>query len=307
VLAGVSRSHLDLAGGGPRIALLDWGGDGPPALLHHANGFCAALWAPVAERLRPHFRVFAMDARGHGDSSKPRSREAYHWSHFGRDVEAVAAWLAERFGRVGLGLGHSFGGTAIALAAIADPALFDCIVLVDPIVVPSDAEARGRISQGSQLAEGARKRREVWESREEARAKWQGKETFAGFVPQAFDLYLAEALADRPDGRVELKCPGEVEAAIFEQGGSVDVMALAPRLETPTLVLWAARGNFPRSHFEALVARMPHGRLRDVDAGHLVPMQAPERVADEVLAFSARSAGPARSRRRSPRAATPRG
>jgi pimeloyl-ACP methyl ester carboxylesterase len=307
VLAGVSRSHLDLAGGGPRIALLDWGGDGPPALLHHANGFCAALWAPVAERLRPHFRVFAMDARGHGDSSKPRGREAYHWAHFGRDVEAVAAWLARRFGRVGLGLGHSFGGTAIALAAIADAALFDCIVLVDPIVVPSDPEARARIGRGPELAEGARRRREVWESREEARAKWQGKQTFADFRPEAFDLYLAHALADREDGRVELRCPAEVEATIFEGGGGVDVMALAPRLETPTLVLWATRGDFPRSHFEALVARMPRGRLRDADAGHFVPMQAPELVAAEALAFSARSEGPARSRRRSPRAATPRG
>jgi pimeloyl-ACP methyl ester carboxylesterase len=307
VLAGVSRSHLDLAGGGPRIALLDWGGDGPPALLHHANGFCAALWAPVAERLRPRFRVFAMDARGHGDSSKPRGREAYHWSNFGRDVGAVAALLARRVGPVALGLGHSFGGTALALAAIADPALFGCIVLVDPIVVPADAEARRRITRGPALAEGARKRREVWDSREQARAKWQGKETFASFRPEAFELYLSHALADREDGRVELKCPAEVEATIFEGGGGVDVMALAPRLETPALVLWATRGNFPRSHFEALVARMPRGELRDVDAGHFVPMEAPERVADEALAFSARSEDPARSRGRSPRAATPRG
>ena len=56
---------------GIEIALRDWGGDGPLALLHHANGFCAELWAQVAERLRGRFHLIALDARGHGASSKP--------------------------------------------------------------------------------------------------------------------------------------------------------------------------------------------------------------------------------------------
>jgi len=52
VLAQVSRRKIRLPESGIEIALLDWGGDGPIALLHHANGYCAAIWAPVAERVR---------------------------------------------------------------------------------------------------------------------------------------------------------------------------------------------------------------------------------------------------------------
>ncbi len=37
---------------GLRIAALDWGGDGPPLLLLHPNGFCAGLFDPLARRLR---------------------------------------------------------------------------------------------------------------------------------------------------------------------------------------------------------------------------------------------------------------
>jgi pimeloyl-ACP methyl ester carboxylesterase len=135
------------------------------------------------------------------------------------------------------------------------------------------------------LADGARQRRQVWESRAEARSKWAGKDMFAGWTRRALDLYLAEGLRDRSDGRVELKCSGEVEATIFESGSSVDVMAGAPRLQTPTLVLWARRGDFPRQHFEELAARMQRGRVGDADTGHFVPMEDPELVAREALAF----------------------
>ena len=134
----VQRRHVELSSG-LEIALLDWGGEGPLALLHHANGFCAGCWAAVAEGLRPRYRVIAMDARGHGDSSKPRGGESYRWEHFGRDAGEVAAALAalSGAGRVALGLGHSFGGTALLTAAAERPALFERLVLVDPIVPPA--------------------------------------------------------------------------------------------------------------------------------------------------------------------------
>lgn len=285
VLEGVRCERIPIPDAGIELALLDWGGSGPPALLHHANGFCAALWAPVAERLRGHFRVFALDARGHGDSSKPPPRpENYDWAHFGSDARAVAELLIRRHGPLALGLGHSFGGTALALAGIARPGLFQRLVLLDPIVVPADPAARLRASRGPSLAAGARRRRAVWESRAQARARWAGHDTFSGWEPAVLELYLAEGLRDRDDGRVELKCPREVEAAVFEDSTSVDLMQGAAKLDIPTLVVWASRGHFPRDHFERLAARMQRAEVRDAPTGHFVPMEDPDFVAALVLA-----------------------
>jgi pimeloyl-ACP methyl ester carboxylesterase len=285
VLDDVRRERIRLSNGAVEISLLDWGGEGPPALLHHANGFCAAVWGPVADRLRHRFRVFAMDARGHGGSSKPTDPAAYHWSNFGLDALGVAEVLSERHGPLALGLGHSFGGTALVLAAIERPALFERLVLLDPIILPSDPEMRARIGRGNSLAEGARRRRSIWESRSSVLDSWADRDTFAGWKRRALELYVGFGFAERPDGRVELCCPREAEAAIFDQNGSVDVMGLLPRLETPTLVLWARRGDFPREHFEQLAARMPRGLLREADTGHFVPMEAPAFVAEQVLDF----------------------
>ena len=113
VLSGVARRVIRLPESGVEIALLDWGGEGPPALLHHANGFCAALWGPVARHLRSRFRLIAMDARGHGDSPRPEGPGAFSWDLLAADLLGVGELLLAELGapRFALGLGHSFGGT----------------------------------------------------------------------------------------------------------------------------------------------------------------------------------------------------
>jgi pimeloyl-ACP methyl ester carboxylesterase len=289
------RRRLALPESGVEIALLDFGGEGPLALLHHANGFCAALWAPVAERLRQRFHVVAMDARGHGDSSKPEGAAHYAWPRFGEDAAAVAQrLLAEQGGgRVALGLGHSFGGTALLVAAAARPGLFGRLVAVDPVLfTPAGSDDDpGRPERSARLVEGALRRRHDFASRDEARARFAERELFRRWDPRALELYLAEGLRDRPDGRVELKCPGAVEAAIFASARDFDLWAVASRVALPALLLWARDGDFPRAVYEAYAARMPDARVRDVDAGHLVPMERPDLVADEALAFTAAERG----------------
>lgn len=297
MLRDVTRRRLPLRAG-VEIALLDWGGGGPLALLHHANGFCAAMWAPVAERLRDHFRVVAMDARGHGDSSKPRGPEHYAWARFAEDCGEVAATLAaEHGGEVALGLGHSFGGTSILVAAAQRPGLFARIVALDPVLLPPPGSALDpqRGERSNELVTRARKRRRVFDDRASARAFFAEKDLFRGSDPRALDLYVAEALADRPGGGVELKCPAEVEGAVFSRAGETDVWSIAPQVQTPTLVLWAKRGNFPRPAYEAFFGRMPHAVIHDVDTGHLVPMEQPDLVVDEVIAFAGGAAAPQRS------------
>jgi len=284
------RRTIELPNSGVEIALLDWGGEGPLALLHHANGFCAGVWGLVAEPLSRHFRVIAMDARGHGDSSKPEGAHFYRWEHFASDVAQVASRLAadHRDGRVALGLGHSFGGTSILMAAARHPDLFGRNVLVDPVVPPPDWAAADpeRQLRGNSLAEGARKRRVVWSSRAEARAKWVGKEMFAAWDPRALDLYIEHGMANREDGQVELKCPGIVEATVFESSRGLDVYGIAEGSTVPTRILWASRGQFPRITFEQLAARMQNADVRDLAAGHLAVMEEPDLVYQAVMDFA---------------------
>ncbi|MEB2345359.1 MAG: alpha/beta hydrolase [Deltaproteobacteria bacterium] len=303
--SGPVARRLELPGRGVTIALLDWqdeaaAADAPLVLMHHANGFCAGTLALVAQALTPAFRVIGMDARGHGGSSRPVGAGAYGWDEFALDALAVAEALAPAHGgRIAVGLGHSFGGTAMLGAAARRPALFERLVLVDPVLpTPEWASADPERGQrGARLVEGARRRRSVWASRAEARAHFAGRSLFRRWQPAALDAYVEHGLRERADGQVELACPGAVEATIFAAAAlGLDVVDLARRAApVPATVLWARHGDFPRAVFERVFAAMPGARLVDAEAGHLIPMERPELVVREVAA-----AASARAERSSP-------
>ncbi len=287
MLRNVTRRRLPLPERGVEIALLDWGGDGPPLLAHHANGFCAALWAPVAEKLAERFHVVAMDARGHGDSAKPEDREAYQWHHFAEDLVAVAETVAEEARRpVAMGLGHSFGGTSTMAAAALRPDLFERIVCVDPVVLPPGVPDAARRAHSTSLVERTQKRRRDWPSRQAALQHFRPRSLFAGWTDRALALYVDEALEKRSDGSLHLKCPPEVEAEVFGSGGAFDLFDRVKGLPAPARLLWARRGNFPRPLYEELVGSMAAGEVVEVEAGHLVTMEHPEIVIREVLDFA---------------------
>ncbi len=285
LLAAATPRRLTLEGRGVEIALLDFGGSGPLALAHHANGFCKGMWAEVAHALRGRLRVVALDARGHGDSSQPEGARAYAWPEFTADLAALAEQLAAETGRpLALGIGHSFGGTSLLGAAARRPELFERLLLVDPVTPPPpSSQLPGRREHVASLADAARRRRSEWPSRLEARAWFSERSLFSAWTPAALDLYVLDGLRESEDGGVELKCTGAVEAAVFELGEFVDLTEWTRGLAAPALWLWAEGGNFPLAFQELLAASMRSARVERVAAGHLVPMERPELVAEAAL------------------------
>jgi len=289
VLSDVRRHRVPGSEPGVELALIEWPGSGPPALLHHANGFCGALWAPVAEQLARRFRVFAVDARGHGDSSTPEDDDAYAWAKLAGDLGSVAEWVRResRADSIALGVGHSFGGTLTMAAAAATDGLYDRALLVDPVILPRRGSPAYQAMRGNNpMADRARKRRHHWESRDAARAFFEDKPLFAGWTPRAVGLYVDEALREVETG-VELKCPGRVEAAIFAGGHAFDQYAVAEKARLPVRILRATEGNFPVEAYRDLVQVLPSGELGEIEGGHLVVMERPEVVVAAALEFAA--------------------
>lgn len=273
-----------------RIAGLEWGRGERVALLLHANGLCAATWTVVAERLADHCRVVALDARGHGASSAPLAPHGYDWRYLIADVAQVVEQLETEGTNIVIPLcaGSSLGGVIGAALAAEQPSMFGRVMMLDPPVKPSEEMIKllglaWPSAPPNGIAEQARRRQRVWPSREVAATAWRGRAMFARWDPRAFDLYLNAGLRDRGDGQVELACAPEVEAAIFEMTGTVDLFERAPRVNVPVHIVRAAGGFFPPDLFQALAARLPRGTLSDLDGGHLLPMEMPEVVADMLI------------------------
>ncbi len=280
LLARAESRRLELPDRGIEVALLDWGGDGPLVLAHHANGFCKGLWAEVAAGLDGRARLVAMDARGHGDTRFLTPEPAFGWDVHAEDALAVARALCAELGRprIDLGVGHSFGGTSMLGAAARDPACFGGLLLLDP-VTPALGPRPPHLDG---LIEGARKRRASWPDRAEARAWFAERALFADWTDIALDLYVLDGLGEGGEG-VALKCAPDVEATVFS-GGGLDVAAVAERVTAPCVWVWAESGDFPRAVHEHCAGRLPAGRFEAWEAGHLIPMEQPERVAEAILA-----------------------
>jgi pimeloyl-ACP methyl ester carboxylesterase len=263
------------------LAIQDFGGDGPLVILHHAVGFCAGVWTETARLLLPDFHVIALDARGHGASSKPSDPAAYQWANFAADLCVVAETLLERFGgdSVPLAVGHSFGGTCTLGAASRRPALFQRVLTLDPVLVrmPSDGDAQ-KAPPGNP-GERSKSRTAVFSSFEAALAGWQGKALFQTWHPAVLRDYVFQGLVQRSDGQVELRCSPETEVAVFGGARGYDVFPMADQVTALTRIYWAERGSFSLETYRALAKLIPRAEVGTVPTGHLVPMERPDLAA----------------------------
>lgn len=279
------------------IAGWDFGGSGPLAVLHHANGMCAATWALVATELTRKYRVMAIDARGHGDSEHLTVPDDYAWRYFVEDLLAVTEQMLVEVeaDKVALGVGSSFGGIITAAAEALHGGRFEQIVMLDPPIHPTLASAAavgfdftpGDGDERDLLVAQTKRRRAVWNSRAEAREAWRDKPLFAAWREQGFELYLAEGLGDAADGQVALKCDPTVEGHIFATTGSLDVLDFAPKVDVPVYLVHAAKGYFPEAFFRGLVGLFPDARFSQLQGGHMLPLEVPQQVVDFILAIEA--------------------
>ena len=256
----------------------------PPLVLLHANGFLARLWQPLAGLLARRYHVFAYDMRGHGDSDKPDPADAsnYHWQNLADDLRAFLDVFALRSVAV---VGHSSGGATAAHLAGTHPEYCSRLVLIEPIIMPPQFAAvpGPRI----QMAEAARRRRQVWPGADGMFEAYRQRPTFARWRPDVLRLYAEQGAFRREDGQVQLKCSGEVEARMFENSVSLNIWDVLPDIQCPALVIRGRHTDaFLGQIVEEVAGHIPGARHLTVeDAGHLVPMEQPERLANVIEEF----------------------
>jgi pimeloyl-ACP methyl ester carboxylesterase len=262
---------------GVAIHYRDWGGRGPPLILLHATGFLAALWQPVAERLAGRFRVVTVDQRGHGDSGKPP--DGYRFETFAGDLQRLIEGLAlER----PLAAGHSAGATIIVAHTAKHPGVIRRVVLIEPILPRPEWYAQSPIGDhANSLAEGARNRRAVWPSHEALFRAYRSRRTFETWREDVLRLYVEEGTHTRDDGQVELKCPPEIEAQVFDAARYVDPWPMLAWMECPALVVWGRESHLLGLGIERQVEdAIPQVRTVVVPGTtHFLPQERPDEVA----------------------------
>ena len=267
-----------------RHAVLDWGGSGEPLVLLHPNGLCAGFFDPLARRLVGDHRVVGLDLRGHGGTDQPRTRADLAYAPMARGVLGVL----DALGITGCSIvGESLGGGVATIVDRERPGVVRRLVLCEAIAFDWGAGAaavaggdEGR--SGNFLADLARRRRAVWPDRAAARARYSAGPPFDAVSAESLDGYVRWGLRDRPDGQVELACPPETEASLFEVSsepeGAESAFAHLPSVGARAVVFHGDASYLPAPWFQAQAdaAGVP---LRAVRGGHFFLQEDDDRAA----------------------------
>ncbi|MGI9325383.1 MAG: alpha/beta fold hydrolase [Pseudomonadales bacterium] len=114
-------------GNGSRITYLERASGEVPLVLLHGITDNARSYEPLFAGINPRCHVFALDFRGHGDSSKPDSR--YDTEAFADDVRHFIREVVNSPVRL---QGHSLGGVVAVQVGITSPELVSSLFLEDP-------------------------------------------------------------------------------------------------------------------------------------------------------------------------------
>jgi pimeloyl-ACP methyl ester carboxylesterase len=211
--------------------------------------------------------------RAHGGTDVPtRVPDDYAFARLAGDVLAVLDELGvERFAA----LGESLGGGVGTLVDAARPGALRALMLCEAIAfetppLPARATPDGTPGQDS-IADIARRRRAVWPDREAVLASYGARPPLDVLAPEALAAYVRWGFVERPDGQVELACPPEAEATIFEvsanDAGAPSAWRRLADLTAPVTVLAGTRSDLPLEWFEAQAERAGVA-LVTVEGGH---------------------------------------
>lgn len=266
---------------GVELTVHDLGGDGPPLLLAHATGFHGRVWEPLAAQLSG-FHRWSVDLRAHGDSDAPDDRPL-EWYGFADDILSVidALQLERPFG-----VGHSKGAASLLLAEQARPGTFRALYLFEPVVVPSDFVTNR--NPDNPLSNGARRRRDTFDSFDAAFDNYASKPPFNSLHPEVLRVYVDHGFAQNADGTVSLKCLPENEAEVYAHGMSHHAFASLHEVSCPVTIAVGREDSVPARFGRPIAEALPHGTLASFpELAHFGPLEDPATIAASISsAFS---------------------
>lgn len=240
-----------------------------PMILLHGIGMDWRVWQSVSRRLAPHFHLFMVDLRGHGNSAKPA--HGYSLADYASDVEQ----LIDAIGLSDVCLvGSSLGGMVAAILEESS-AVVSSRVLVDPPLRRGSGPKRPLFEQLLLIKESGVSREEQCQLIFRALL---GEIDGAG---NSLIRYMAEAWTST--------APGVLEDALTPVEKPEQIDAAIAAIDAPVLIL---RGNQDRGSVlpeavskHALSLLIQGSEQYFAGSGHAIHGSEPARFVDAVVRF----------------------
>ncbi|MDR1140710.1 MAG: alpha/beta hydrolase [Planctomycetaceae bacterium] len=251
-------------------------GTGQPVLFIHGFPFDHTIWNRTGNMLKTDFRVIAPDLRGLGKSELPDGWKITQMEQFADDLHVLLQMVG--IGEKTVICGLSMGGYIVMqYARKYGNELAGLVLCNTKTVADSPAVAATRRQQAAGLTGGTLELRSIADT----------------MIPK---LFAETTLKNKPEivrelrTAIELNQPSGVAAATLGMAERLDTTELLGELEIPVLVVCGSEDQFsPPSEMKPLAEKAKHGTFVEIpNAGHLPPLEQPERFADTLKEWMSR-------------------
>ncbi len=246
----------------------------------HANGVPSKVYQKLFDQLSDQYEVVYVPLIG-PDKRYPITNQ---WPHLVDQI--IDSVVQQGKGQPVIGLGHSLGSVLTLMASYKRPDLFSQVIMLDPpLIVGRHAFAfhmaklfHPKTVDKLTPAGLSVRRRDHWDSREQASESLRPKGFYKDFDPDCFQAYIDFALTEDPlRGGVTLTIPKADEVAIFRTNPSLWWLP-TPKPKMPVHLLVGQNSAFYKRGFPQLTQRKLGIPFRVTEGGHMFPLEHPTEV-----------------------------
>ncbi len=264
------------------LPYLLYDGHGPTLIFLHATGFLPWLWHPIARELSPSFRIIAPYICDYRKADPEKG--GLHWMTVAKDIAALCQ--KNNIENPFL-VGHSMGATVSTIVHALYGVHARAIILIEPIFLREEFYNIHFTVTDHPLASKALKRKNQWKNQSEAFGYLKSKSLFKNWTEEMLELYITYGMKERKGGGLELACSPKTEAALFIGGVQYNIWPLLSKISSPVLIIEGENTDSKNYiDLERAVDVLPKAsHIIVADAGHLIPMEQPSKIAAIIRDF----------------------
>ena len=258
----------------------------PTAHFYAGNGFTVGTYAPLLKELALNFAISSLAMRGYW-YDKPDARRLTRK----QDADVLIEFLEKTQDAPIIGIGHSQGATATAIAAARRPDLFSQLYLIEPVTfTKAQTLFYDLLPRVLKLTREPFKstltKQDIWPDIQTFYEHLRAQRAYRRISDEHLQVFAANSLIEHDDGRYSLIFAPEQELANYFGTPHIDkALKKLNNINTPyTLITGKPTlfiSNKVRKNWQAFV---PANNIVSLpDYGHLVPIEAPKLCADTII------------------------
>lgn len=259
----------------------------PCAHFYGGNGFAAGVYQPLFDELSRYFDLTSLAMRGYW-YDKPTAQTLTR----GQDADALIVYLEKRYSQPIVGIGHSQGATATAIAAAKRPDLFSSLYLIEPVTFTKVQTViynlmPRRIKLGQEPFKSTLSKQTDWDSIQQYYEYLRNHRAFKRISDQNLFIFAQNSLVKNNNGNYSLLFSPEQELASYFGTPYINgALKQLNKADLPYTLIIGKPTIFISDKVRASWQRLvPNERIITLpDYGHLLPMEAPEQCAEIISA-----------------------